>query len=866
MADELLDDPELLVSGVQRDPAAALSQAAPFVEDPSPRVAALALWTMGMAHRELGELIAARTELDRAWVMAMELEDIDLAGQIAITLSLVVAFQGDLGGALAILDLSEPGLSGALLGRLRSQRGAIHYHQGDFAAALVDYDEALELLTAHGDLLGELRQRTSIGAVLSYVGRLDDARMHLEVAVELGARLDQTLLQAMAAQNLAYVGAISGDFPLAFESFERAAEYFRSCGYDGPWAQSLRLDHARALLQANLLDEAQELADRSVAEVDEAEGELDLALSLLVAAEAHIERGDIEGGIAAAGRSVDAFVDRERPAWAALATAVLLRARASQSPTAELADEVAANAVTLEALGCRTDAVRANLLAAELRVGLGDLDGADALLRRAGRHVRSTVVHQPSALRVRALIEAARGNRAGARRAVNLGVRILGDHQAVLGAIELRAYAAANSDGLARIGVRLAIEDGRPRELLAQLEATRRTTSLLPAARPPDDDTLAVLLARLRAVDDQQRDAVSEAGPRAELDVERLVLERQIRNHVRRAPAGDTRADVPLAASLRLLGDRALLEYANLDGALYAVSVIDNRATLHELGPVDGLAEDVDSCVHGLHRLNRVQGSAASRASASDTLAAVGATLAQRLIPPRVARSGRPLVIVPTGVLHGLPWAVLPGLQGRPVSVTPSLTGWAIAHRRDDKVERVALVAGPGLRHAADEITALALLHPGADVLVGRAATADECLQAFGRSDLIHIACHGSYRRDNPLFSTLRLADGALTVFDLERSPAMPRTVVLSACNVAMGTSLSGGSLLGLASSLMTFGAGTIVAPLTPVSDEAVVPVMTRFHEALVAGHDPAEALAVAARSDDGRLDPTAGAFVTIGA
>ena len=94
----------------------------------------------------------------------------------------------------------------------------------------------------------------------------------------------------------------------------------------------------------------------------------------------------------------------------------------------------------------------------------------------------------------------------------------------------------------------------------------------------------------------------------------------------------------------------------------------------------------------------------------------------------------------------------------------------------------------------------------------------------------------------------------------------MPRTVVLSACNVAMGTSLSGGSLLGLASSLMTFGAGTVVAPLTPVSDERVVPVMSRFHEALLAGHEPAAALAVASITDDGLLDPTACAFVAIGA
>ncbi len=127
-----------------------------------------------------------------------------------------------------------------------------------------------------------------------------------------------------------------------------------------------------------------------------------------------------------------------------------------------------------------------------------------------------------------------------------------------------------------------------------------------------------------------------------------------------------------------------------------------------------------------------------------------------------------------------------------------------------------------------------------------------------------HLACHGAYRSDNPLFSTLRLADGALTVFDLERCKAMPRTMVLSACNVAMGASLQGGSLLGLASSLMTFGAGTIVAPLTPVSDERVVAVMSRLHAGLLDGREPAEALATAGAP--GSLDPTLAAFVAIGA
>jgi hypothetical protein len=64
----------------------------------------------------------------------------------------------------------------------------------------------------------------------------------------------------------------------------------------------------------------------------------------------------------------------------------------------------------------------------------------------------------------------------------------------------------------------------------------------------------------------------------------------------------------------------------------------------------------------------------------------------------------------------------------------------------------------------------------------------------------------------------------------------------------------------------MTFGAGTVIAPLTPVSDERLVAVMVRLHRALHEGVQPAQALALAAVSDDGLLDPTAAAFIAIGA
>ena len=536
-----------------------------------------------------------------------------MAGEIAVSLSLVVAYQGELANTMEILAVSEPGLSSRSLGRLRTQRGLILYEAGRFADALGEYESALVLLAASADRLGEVRLRINAGALLSYLGRIDDARAHLRHAEELAATLDQTLLQAVAAQNLAYLDTLDGNFPGAFEHFERAAAHFARSAYEGPMSRSLRIDHTRALLQANLLDEARASAERALAESAATESGLDHASSLLLAAEVRLAAGDTKGSVDAAAQAVAAFEALERRAWAGLARAVLLQALTTQrGPSADLADELEANVRELDALGCRHDALRSALLQVEVHLGLGDVPGADELLRRAAPAVRQAVTEQPTALRLRALVEMAKGDRRRARRAVNLGVRLLTEQQATLGAVELRAHAAANSDGLATLGVRLAIADHRPRELLGHLETTRRTTSLLAVGRPPEDEVLADLLADLRRVTTELRDVELDVDRRTDLQREQLHLERRVRSHARQAPPTGPRAEIALSSVIARLGARALIEYANLDGRLLAVTVVDGRTTVDDLGPVDGLAADIDGCRHALHRLNRRQGSAAS--------------------------------------------------------------------------------------------------------------------------------------------------------------------------------------------------------------------------------------------------------------
>src|SRR5207245_7925335 len=84
--------------------------------------------------------------------------------------------------------------------------------------------------------------------------------------------------------------------------------------------------------------------------------------------------------------------------------------------------------------------------------------------------------------------------------------------------------------------------------------------------------------------------------------------------------------------------------------------------------------------------------------------------------------------------------------------------------------------------------------------LTDDSATTNEVATALDGADLAHIAAHGSFRTDNPLFSSVRLSDGPLTVYDLERLSRAPRRVVLSACNTGLALARPGDELMGLSS------------------------------------------------------------------
>jgi hypothetical protein len=504
----------------------------------------------------------------------------------------------------------------------------------------------------------------------------------------------------------------------------------------------------------------------------------------------------------------------------------------------------------------------------EVRGAQRDLEVAAGARRRGPADLRARAWHAEALLRL------ASGNRVGADRALRAGVRVLDEHRETLGATELRVHAAARAEELAGLGLRLALESGRADRVLSWAERWRAGALRARPARPPDDAGLSLGLSELRRAAAELEDAALAGRDTRPLRYRQAALERAIRDRARHGTDRDAWRpwEPPTVEDLRArLGDAVLVEYVQSEGDLFAVTVTRRRARLFPLVPLAQAASEVESLRFGYTRLVRGHGSRSSLETFSTTSAYATRQLDDWLLLPLRQEIGEaPLVVAPTGALHRLPWAGLASCRDRTVSVAPSAALWLAAAATGSRpASRVVLAAGPDVPNAEAEIDDLRRIYPGADVLTGRAATAEKVAAALDGADVAHLVAHGTFRSDNPLFSALQLADGDLTVYDLELLQRAPRLLVLSACESGVTDVRTGDELMGFAAALFALGSQTLVASVVPVPDETTRPLMIAFHERLAAGETPAAALAHAQAqvSDDLGVSPAATAgFVCLGA
>src|SRR6266508_368443 len=525
--------------------------------------------------------------------------------------------------------------------------------------------------------------------------------------------------------------------------------------------------------------------------------------------------------------------------------------------------------------GWRAAAMEARLLAAKLLLERGHLAQGRAHLRYASRARRGS---GPATLRARAwyaeaLLRSSTSDRRGAASAIRAGLRVLDRHRAVLGATDLRAHVAGYGTELAEVGLRMAIDDGRPRGVFEWAEGGRASHLLQQPLRPPQDASLADALAELRATvtEINSIDGAGRDGGKLAKRVQRQVaLERQLQDHSRRQrgePTGPPPGPVPPGAVAETLGEHALLEFIQLDGILHGVSIVEGRARLRRLGSVSQVGDLLERIPFALHRLSRRGVDVAGSTAAVRLLRHAGGGLDDVLLRPFAEIGDRSLVIVPTAPLQCLLWSVLPSCVGRPLTVAPSATMWHAASRQAAEQRSHVVAAGPTLAGARDEARAVADIY-GTNPLLHPAATVDAVMTSLNGAAVAHLATHGRLSAHNPLFSDLLFSNGPLLVYDLEGLQQVPHTVVLAACDSARSVVCAGDELLGLSATFLAQGATQLVASVLAILDAETAPLMIAFHRLLARGQPPAVALAAAQQQMAAEKTTMAAAagFVCVGA
>ncbi|MEU6105120.1 CHAT domain-containing protein [Streptomyces flaveolus] len=947
--------------------------------DPSPLHASVAHQVIGIWQRDFGDMRRALAHLRRARDLAARADSAEREADVLATLGVALVHAGRTRDGLAAFERGVARGTGHTRARVLFRRAYVWWVLGRHGEALEDVRRAIPVLRQADDVIWTARALTLRATVHLALGAVERAEADFAAAEALWDTTGQEHDKADAVESRGLAAFRSGDVPAALRLLDEAEERYAKLGTP---TFMLTIRRCEVLLAAGLAREALAEADVAIAALDGIGGQSTRkAELLLVAARAARLADDAQTAIARAAVAVRLFAAQRRTWYETHARLVLIEARVTAGrASGRLVADAAQVAERLAAFGAPA-APEASLLAGRIALDLGWTADAERHLAVAARSRRSgPPLARMTGWAAQALRARAAGSTRGVLEACRRGLDVLDDHRMTLGASELRARATAQGAELAAMAQRASLVSGGPRRLLVWSERWRATVLSAPPTRPPADPALLSGMTAFREIAARAEEARLDGGrPVPVLEREQRRLEREIRSrtlHMRGEASGDgDRFDVDRL--LRRLGDGVrLVELAVLDGRVHVLLCGQGRVRRFEAGLLAEAEREAEHVQAGLRRLAHPGAEARL-----PVVEAAGVRLQELLLGPAAAHLGTgPVVIVPPGRLHQVPWALLPALRERVLSVSPSASSWLRARETTPPPGgRRILVRGPGLATEGAEVTELAdrsmapapdgrLEAPdtpwerggrdagavrytrvavpsgegarapsaagpggglrdghgarqtpatgsgaerrdgrgtrdvpegpvaapsgegaqasqsagpgggrgagtearyGAPVLLeGDEARVPRVLRELDGAALAHIAAHGTFRADSPLFSSLRMADGPLIVHDLERLDRSPYRIILSCCDTARFASVGADELLGLVTALLPLGTAGVVACSAPVNDAAVVPLMLALHKGLDAGLSLAEALrdARAALPGDAVHQATGWAFSAFGA
>jgi CHAT domain-containing protein/tetratricopeptide (TPR) repeat protein len=761
--------------------------------------------------------------------------------------------------------------------------GNIFHRQDRFEEAMLHYESAYKTLSSYEDWE---RAAVTLHNMAMCLISLNDFAKSLDCyqkSRELCVRYDMPLLRDQADYNIAYLYYFRGEYSRAIEMLFATR---RACEVTGD-AYHLALCHldlSEIYLELNLSEEAREMAHEGFQRFDKLGMGYEAAKTLANEAIAYGQQGKTVHALERFTKARAMFATEKNLVWPWLLDLYQGLLLFHEGRYFEARRLCAGAAKFFDQSALAGKAALAHLLLARIALQVGELPAAqsetDAAIAKISGLQAPVLAYQTHFLQGQ--LAQTRGDRPAAFTAYQEARKSLEALRSRLHAEELKISFVKNRLQVYEALVDLHLSgdggDASAAEAFSCIEAakSRSMTEMIfqsGQSLPLGDTGQSELVRRIRDLREelnwyyhrieleQLRPEDTSAKRLQQLQEKALSHENEFLRTLRELPAHEREnatLEAPADFSLEKLqatipADAALIEYYSTGDRLIAAVVTRDSI---EITPITVFSR----VLHFLHLL-RFQlskfrmGATYTQRFEQPLLQATQSHLeslyAELIAPLHQHRQAKHLIFVPHGPLHFLPFHAFKNgdaylCDTHTISYAPSATVFALCQEKVPSDMSASLVMGiPDERapQILDEVQSVAAILPSANLYLGAQATTEVLKTKGGQSALLHIATHGTYRQDNPMFSGIRLGDGYLNLYDLYQIRLSARHVTLSGCATGMNFVAAGDELLGLQRGLFCAGAASLLLSLWDVHDSSTAQLMQSFYKGYMETGNMAAAL-----------------------
>jgi CHAT domain-containing protein len=763
------------------------------------------------------------------------------------------------------------------LARLEINIGNVYHRQDRFSEALSYYEKAYRELLEHDDPEG-------LAAVLSNLSlchiSLNDFPRALEfhrTAREHCQRKGMPILVAHADYNVAYLYFLRGEYGRAIQMLRDASSSAKQAG-DAYQLALCSLDLAEIYLELNLFSGAADLAHEAHESFERLGFGYEGAKALAFAAIAASCQGQAFEGVRVFARAREMFVRDQNQVWPSLIDLYQSLVLFNEGRLFEARSLSMSARDFFRTSSMSSKAVLAELLLARISLSLKDLPSARQLcgtaLEEVGRLHSPMLVYQAEFLAGE--VERATGNTDAAYEAYGRARESLEILRGSLRGEELKISFFQNKLEVYENLVNICMADGRLEEAFGYVQHAKsrslveRLLQPLPAA--VEDTAQSDLVRSIRALREELNwyyNLIDREQLRSEEHSKRRIenLEQQARARENDLMRTLNRATVSELSEAGLDSNCVSLE--EIRSSLPSGTVLIEYFCVEDRHLACVLSHDtldirpvtLQSRIKKLLQLLQFQLSkfrldaqyvkGFADAMLSSTQAHLESLYEELILPVRDLLEGKHVVFLPHGLLHWVPFHALHDgdsylLDQFTISYAPSASVYSLCRSKAVNESGSSLVFGIDDVQAPailDEVRTLSTMLPNAKLFTGSAATEDVLRKEGQVSRTLHIATHGYFRQDNPMFSSIRLGDSYLSLYDLYQFRLPADLVVLSGCATGMNVVTPGDELIGLARGLLQAGARSLLLSLWDVHDQSTKEFMIGFYTYLQTGLSKAEAL-----------------------